>query len=324
MQGLDNANRERIAALRSGGRFFWFDTSVGETSQHELGEALGLSAHALQALFDFGDRLRSRKFTSDGRHVAFRFSCYLELNQSGDARTYRLRPVKVNVLVSREYLLTLHEEQVSLCEQLAPYAPEGCDERYVVYAVLAAMVASAFDALDEVELKLDEVGMMSSGVGGGRVRMATLRAMTSRLSGMRRQAGPERSAFEQIGAELGQLEGFEADDERFGRIGEQINRLVEAIDAAANALATLMDLRLNETIYWLTVVATIFLPLTFLTGFFGMNFGWMVKRIDSQLAFWLLGVGSLVVGVAMVWRLVVRTAPVETDVESRKAAQRSP
>src|SRR5581483_4270739 len=61
-----------------------------------------------------------------------------------------------------------------------------------------------------------------------------------------------------------------------------------------------------ETIYWLTVVATIFLPLAFLTGSFGMNFGWMVKQIHSQLALWLLGVGSLVVGVALIWRLVIR------------------
>ena len=42
---------------------------------------------------------------------------------------------------------------------------------------------------------------------------------------------------------------------------------------------------MNETMYWLTVVATIFLPLTFLTGFFGMNFGWMVGEIDTEPAF---------------------------------------
>src|SRR3954465_6344001 len=90
----------------------------------------------------------------------------------------------------------------------------------------------------------------------------------------------------------------------------KLNRLVDAIDAAANAMATLIDIRLNETTYWLTVVATIFLPLTFVTGFFGMNFGWMVREVNTALAFWLLGVGSLVVGVALIWRLVARGSPV--------------
>jgi magnesium transporter len=323
LHGLHGANREKIASLRSGRRFFWVDASTAQTSRHEVSEALGVPADAVEALFDFGDRFHSRKSTSDGRHIVFPFSCYLESDQLADT-SYRLRPVKVHVLVSREYLLTLHEEQVWLHEQLALYTPEGRSDSHVVYAVLEAMIASVFDALDEVEVKLDEVGVTSSGPQGGRIRMATLRAMTSRLSRMRRQAGPERGVFARIGGELGQLEGLEADTERFGRIGEQLNRLVDAIDAAAGAVATQIGLRQNETIYWLTVVATIFLPLTFLTGFFGMNFGWMVKRIDTPLAFWLLGVGSLVLGVAMIWRLVIRAAPIEADGGSTGTPQRSP
>ena len=49
-------------------------------------------------------------------------------------------------------------------------------------------------------------------------------------------------------------------------------------------MGMVLDLQLNERAYLVSVVATIFVPLTFITGFFGMNFGWMVDRIDTQIA----------------------------------------
>jgi hypothetical protein len=49
----------------------------------------------------------------------------------------------------------------------------------------------------------------------------------------------------------------------------------------------------NETNKQLTLVATIFLPLSFIVGFFGMNFGWMVGQLTSLWTFVVHGVGSL-------------------------------
>jgi magnesium transporter len=323
VEGLDGAERDRIAELRRGGRFFWIDVALSETSADDLGEALSIPKHALQALLGFGEaRPSSHKLYTDGKHVAFAFSCYIESTQLADDGPYHLRPVEVHLLVCGDYLLTLHEERVSLPDLLAPYTPERRSEQYVVYAVLDAMLGSAFDALNEVELTLDDMAVMSTDLSAGRLRMATLRAISSRLSRMRSRSGAQRGLFERIGLEIKQVEGLEADDERyFDRIGEQVNRLVDAIDAAANALATLIDLRLNETSYWLTVVATIFLPLTFITGFFGMNFDWMVEQVDSQLAFWLLGLGTPVLGVALIWRLVVRGSPVQADAGTRQGGR---
>ena len=124
---------------------------------------------------------------------------------------------------------------------------------------------------------------------------------------MRRRIGAEQTVFERAGVEIGALRGFDTDDEPyFDRLDEQLNRLVVSIDAAANYLGMLLDLQLNERAYVVSVLATIFVPLTFITSFFGMNFGWMVDQIDSAIAFWLLAFIVPIVTGVLAWYLVVR------------------
>jgi magnesium transporter len=43
----------------------------------------------------------------------------------------------------------------------------------------------------------------------------------------------------------------------------------------------------------LTVVASVFLPLSFIAGFFGMNFGWLTGHTRSAWVFVVYGVGSV-------------------------------
>jgi Mg2+ and Co2+ transporters len=46
-------------------------------------------------------------------------------------------------------------------------------------------------------------------------------------------------------------------------------------------------------------VATIFMPLTWITGFFGMNFGWMVLNISGRPAFLAFGLGGQALAVVV-------------------------
>ena len=62
-----------------------------------------------------------------------------------------------------------------------------------------------------------------------------------------------------------------------------------------------ISVRQNETMKQLTLVATIFLPLTFITGFFGMNFGWLTGDINSFWMFAVYGVGSLVLSAVAIY-----------------------
>jgi magnesium transporter len=88
----------------------------------------------------------------------------------------------------------------------------------------------------------------------------------------------------------------------FRDINDHIKLVEEEIVAQRDLLAVMLQANIsvisvqqNETSKQLTVIATVFLPLTFLTGFFGMNFGWMVDHVTSLWTFLVFGLGSLLV-----------------------------
>jgi Mg2+ and Co2+ transporter CorA len=170
---------------------------------------------------------------------------------------YRLRPLEVSVVITSDYLLTAHQEAVSLPAALAPDLPAERTKGYIVYSVLDAMVASTFDAVEEVELTLDAFARSASGGRPG--TRAMLADSAARLAAMRRSVTAEHAVFERIAVEIGALHGFEASDEPyFDRLDEELEVLLASIDAAANAMGMLIDLQLNERAYVLSVVATIF------------------------------------------------------------------
>ena len=301
VHGLGPTERQRVAALRAQGRFFWVDVSLSETSRADVIEALGVPDGSVRTLPASG----SRTFHADGHAVVFAVRAFVRREPAAGDHAYRFQPLEVQVVITGDSLLTLHDEQLSLPAALAADLPEDRSRRYVVYSVLDAMLASTFDALEEVELTLDALATAGTG-GGGHVSRARLREAAARLATLRRWVTAEQAAFERLGVEIRELPDFEGDDgQYFEHLDEEVDRLLASIDAAANGMGMLLDLQLNERAYVVSVVATIFVPLTFLTGYFGMNFGWMVGRIHSPAAFWLLGlVLPLATGV-LSWRLLL-------------------
>src|SRR5256886_17060789 len=75
---------------------------------------------------------------------------------------------------------------------------------------------------------------------------------------------------------------------------ETVDSLADLLTSAMVVYLSTVSNRLNLRITRLTVFATLFLPLTFITGFFGMNFAWLVAHIAPAWTFWLLALGVMV------------------------------
>jgi magnesium transporter len=318
LTGLGSDERARVAALRVQGGFFWLDVSLTETSRDQVAQALTLPHGALRALASSGDTDPARRFVvADEDSVAFPLRCYVEA-QAEEEAVYRERPLEVHVVVTSDYVLTVHTEPLSLPALLEPGVLKERSRRYVVYSVLDAMLESTFGALAEVDGRLEALAATWA-AGGGGVPRTTLKATGARLANMRRWVTAEQAIVERAAVEIGGLEGFDAGDESyFDRLDAKVDRLATSIDAAADAMGMLLDLQLNERAYLVSVVATIFVPLTLVTGFFGMNFGWMVDHVDGPLAFWLLGMVIPIAAAALSWHFLVRRFLVGDDTSAER------
>jgi magnesium transporter len=74
----------------------------------------------------------------------------------------------------------------------------------------------------------------------------------------------------------------------------------DLIGGAMDTHLSMVSNRLNVVMKQLAVIATVFLPLGFLTGFFGQNFAWLTNHLQVGLGWFLfLGLGSELVAIVL-------------------------
>ena len=101
-------------------------------------------------------------------------------------------------------------------------------------------------------------------------------------------------------------------DEEVAAQRDLLGTILEANMAVISVEQTRVSIRQNSTIEQLTILATIFLPLTFVTGFFGQNFGWLVRNVDGPAEFVIYGIGGLMVPLALLFAWLRRSRKART------------
>lgn len=160
---------------------------------------------------------------------------------------------------------------------------------YLAYAIADAVVDAYFPIVDSVGSLVEDLEEEVFRRPTGK-QLSQIRRARAELIRMRRALLPIRDTASSLIA----LDGvFHADTRPYLRdLADHVARALDQIETdryMANDLLeiymTSVNLKLGETSKVLTIIATIFLPLSFLTGVWGMNFEWLPLK-DQERGFW--------------------------------------
>jgi magnesium transporter len=297
MQVLDTVDLDAIRALHEREEFFWLDLAApGDAELDALGALLELPELALEDTKEFSQR---PKIDDYGERVLIVFY-----------GAHETELVEVHVHVSGKEVVTVRRAP---CAHLWAARERAATARVrteqdLVYRVLDALANSLRTLTDghaaEVE-RLEEIAFLRPKPVDRR-RMSELRSELFRLQQI---VIPQREMLSRDGDLIEDLPGLERDASRhpFRDVHDDLVVTANEIDYLRELLSEAVNVLINQMASRLTIVATIFLPLTFATGFFGMNFGWMVSHIDSAESFLVLGVSGMIVPLVVAAVLLLRT-----------------
>jgi len=293
---LTAIEQDRIKELLARDEFFWLDlTAPSGEDVGRLHELFGFHPLALEDALHQGQRPKLDDYQD------YVFLVFYGARDQAVHEDELLQ--EVQMFVSGKYLISLHvdplpvlEEQRSRLEGLALHS-----EQFLLYRVFDALTDSFFPPLSRMD---DEIDELESAVlaGPSDAQLQRLFAMKRTLVAMRKVVTPQRDLFARSIDQLADLPGLTLDERDYFRdVYDHLIRISDLIDSYRDLLSSTTDLylstvgnRQNEVMKQLAIVGTIFLPLSFITGFFGMNFKWLVvTAIAPTWTFWVLGVGSM-------------------------------
>ncbi len=189
---------------------------------------------------------------------------------------------------------------------LATATTDGHLAVVVVYLVVDALTDSFFPSLSSFDDRIDDLES-SILAQPTETQLGEIFGMKRQLLGIRKVVGPQRDMFAGITSGITVLPGMSDEGERYFRdLYDHLIRIGDMVDGYRDLVSGVMDThlstvsnRLNVVMKQLAIIATVFLPLSYLTGFFGQNFSWLVNGIGGPGVFVGIGIGLEVVAVIL-------------------------
>jgi len=282
---------DSAAELLAAGTFFWLDLDRPDADDFEiLREVFGFHPLAVEDSEHFDQRAKIEEYDD------FVFIVVYGASPDED------RLVEVHCFYSERFLLTVHHDDCpAFAEIRRRYLErdEAIDRpSLLLYRIIDGLVDSFFPILADFDDRIDELENDIFLHADDRQLQEIFR-MKRLLVGMRKAVTPQRDTFAGLMGGAAQLPGLAEQDEHYFRdVYDHLIRISDLIDSYRDLLTSAMDVylstvsnRLNAVTKQLAVIATIFLPLAWLTGFFGQNFGWLVGHVGGWPAFVGLGIG---------------------------------
>jgi magnesium transporter len=298
---------EEAAALHAEGGFVWL--GMFEPAPEELArvrDSFGLHELAVEDAQTFHMRPKIELYEGPVQLVILRTARYDDIAEQVEFG-------EISVFLSPTFVITVRQGVASELRSARLRLEQRGDLLDVgTPAVLWAILDSVVDAYAPVVAGLErDIDQIESTVFSGAV------APTERIYSLRREATDFYRAVHPL---LGVVATLERDadprlrpylrdvDDHLLLVNEEVaaqrdllGTILEANMAVISVEQTKVGVRQNATIEQLTILATVFLPLTFVTGFFGQNFSWLVSHIDGFGTFLVFGIGGLILPLALLF-----------------------
>ena len=292
---------EETAARRDEGGFVWLGLfNPGKEEMARVRETFGLHELAVEDALTLHRHPKIVSYDQDVQLVIMRTARYDDDAEEVDFG-------EISVFVAPSFVITVRQgvaSDLTGVRQRLEERPQlmAAGTQAVLWAVLDAVVDSYAPVVLEVERDVDDIeATVFAGVVAPTERIYSLRGEATRFY---RAVHPMLAVISTVeGIAPKKLRPYLRDvhdhlirvDEGIADQRELLRQVLEANMAVISVEQTRVNVQQNRTMQQLTILATIFLPLTFITGFFGQNFKWMTDHIESFPDFLVFGVCGLIV-----------------------------